>query len=225
MKSMKNKPKSLDASVTRIICWCFTGLFLATVVSSSAAAKTFVYVANGGSNSVSVIDTVHNTVVATIPVSSGPSDVAVTPDGDRAYVTIAPSNSVSVIDTVANTVIATIPITLLAGVAVTPDGTRAYVTSRNIDTVSVIDTASNNVTATIAEPAGSLPFFLAFTPDGTRAYVVNNSAPGSVAVIDTDPSSPTYNMIIATLSAGTFPARVAPPPDGTLAYVSNGLSA
>lgn len=43
-------------------------------------------------NSVSVIDTVNNTVTATIPVGSSPYGVAALPDGSRVYMpTIAPS--------------------------------------------------------------------------------------------------------------------------------------
>ena len=46
-----------------------------------------VYVANGGSANVSVIDTATNTVLATVPVGTNPRSIAVTPDGKRAYVT------------------------------------------------------------------------------------------------------------------------------------------
>jgi YVTN family beta-propeller protein len=49
-------------------------------------------------------------VVATIPVGRGPVDVAITPDGARAYVTNAGANSVSVIDTSTNAVTATVPV-------------------------------------------------------------------------------------------------------------------
>ena len=52
-----------------------------------AQAQTHAYVANTGSNSVSVIDTTSNTVVATVGVGDYPIGVAITPDGTRAYVT------------------------------------------------------------------------------------------------------------------------------------------
>ena len=48
------------------------------------------YVVNGGSSTVSVIDTASNTVTATISVP-GASRVAVTPDGRYAYVTACPN--------------------------------------------------------------------------------------------------------------------------------------
>jgi YVTN family beta-propeller protein len=80
-------------------------------------------VANTGPNIVSVIATASNTVVATIPVgnsSSGPFGVAITPDGNFAYVTNNNSNTVSVIGTGSKRVIATIPVdNTPAGVAIT----------------------------------------------------------------------------------------------------------
>jgi len=57
------------------------------------------YVANTLSNTVSVIDTATNGVVATIPVGDAPIGVAVAPDARRVYVANSASSSVSVIDT------------------------------------------------------------------------------------------------------------------------------
>ena len=72
---------------------------------------TRAYVANQSStNTVSVIDTANNIVVATIPGGFSPLGVAITPDGTQAYVTNDFSNTVSVIDTATNTVVATIPV-------------------------------------------------------------------------------------------------------------------
>jgi YVTN family beta-propeller protein len=47
---------------------------------------------------VSVIATAANTVIATIPVGTAPTGVAVTPDGSKVYVANGDSNRVSVID-------------------------------------------------------------------------------------------------------------------------------
>src|SRR5437870_480462 len=49
--------------------------------TATAQAQTRAYVTNSISNSVSVIDTATNTVVATIPVGFEPVGVAITPDG------------------------------------------------------------------------------------------------------------------------------------------------
>ena len=47
-----------------------------------------VYVANGGDNTVSVIDASTRTVTATVPVGRGPRGVAVDPGTHTVYVTI-----------------------------------------------------------------------------------------------------------------------------------------
>ncbi|MFE2134900.1 YncE family protein, partial [Streptomyces sp. NPDC059466] len=61
-------------------------------------------------DTVSVIKTAKKTVVATIPVGHAPREVAVSPNGARAYVTNANADSVSVIKTATNAVVATIPV-------------------------------------------------------------------------------------------------------------------
>ncbi|PFK10525.1 hypothetical protein COI98_24070 [Bacillus cereus] len=105
---------------------------------------------NSSSNNVSVINTGSNSVVATIPVGTAPTDVAIKPDGDFAYVTNFNSNNVSVINTGSNSVVATIPVgNTPTAVAIKPDGDFAYVTNRDIGNVSVINTGSNSVVATI----------------------------------------------------------------------------
>ena len=116
------------------------------VSSATAGTAILAYVANGSSNTVSVINTTADppTVVATVPVGIFPLAVAITPDGARAYVTVVGANAVSVINTTADppTVEATVPVGCCPfGVAITRDGARAYVTDQNENTVSVINTA------------------------------------------------------------------------------------
>jgi YVTN family beta-propeller protein len=147
---------------------------VAELGTATAQPQTVAYVTNNGSNSVSVIDIVTNTVIATIPVGVNPAGVAISPDGTRAYVANSSflHNTVSVIDIVTNTVIATIPVGQVpAGIAVAPDGGRTYVTNVYPNTVSIIDTATNTLVSTI--PVGINPIGVAVTSDGTRAYVAN----------------------------------------------------
>src|SRR5438445_13156691 len=82
------------------------GVGLGTV---TVQAQTRAYVTNGGDNTVSVIDTATNTVVATIPVGVVPYGVAITPDGTRAYVTEGGERG-SVVDVKTNAVVATHPV-------------------------------------------------------------------------------------------------------------------
>ncbi len=128
----------------------------------------FAYVVNffRGTDTVSVINTATNSLLATLKVGWRPVDAAVTPDGSSVYVTNAGSDSVSVINTASNTVVATIPVgnefpvhfrwsffdrwrrSDPVHLAISPDGTRAYVTNAGSDNVSVINTATNTVVAT-----------------------------------------------------------------------------
>jgi YVTN family beta-propeller protein len=148
------------------------------------------YVTNHGSNSVDVIDTATNSVVATIPVGAGPYGIAVTPDGKHAYVADNGSNTVEVIDTTSNTVTATVAVGKQPyGLAITPDGRTTYVSNQGASTVTPIDTATGTAGPPI--PVGGGPRQIAINPDGSTAYVANMSS-ASVTPIN-----------IATNTAGT----------------------
>ena len=57
-----------------------------------------VYVANRGTNNVTVIDTGADSVLADVSVGAAPHGVSVTPDGTKVYVANMENNNVSVID-------------------------------------------------------------------------------------------------------------------------------
>ncbi|GAA0912538.1 serine/threonine-protein kinase [Streptomyces thermoalcalitolerans] len=153
--------------------------------------------------------------VSSIRVGGHPEEVAVSPDGRRAYVTNERSGSVSVIDTATNKVDGTIPVgSFPKGVEVSPDGHRAYVANLGSGSVSVIDTATNKVDSTV--PVGRQPDGVAVSPgDGSQVYVTNGRS-GSVSVIDTE-----TNKVDSTIPVGSSPAGVAMSPDGRRAYVAN----
>jgi YVTN family beta-propeller protein len=191
----------------------------------------FAYVTNIRSNSVSVLDTATNAVVATPPLHGSPVQIALTPDGKRAYITILGSSgrAVSVLDTTTGTVTATIPLTssrsMIMGIALTPDGKHAYVATEDRPgslgpgsggTVIVLDTTANTVTAKI--PVDDFPMNLAITPDGKRAYVTTVAG---VSVIDT-----ASNKIDATMQIGEGPKPgagrgIAITPNGQTAYMTS----
>jgi len=113
-----------------------------------------------------------------------------------------------------------------------------YVTNPDSATVSVIDTNPssphyNKVVSTITGPGVvkvpgrphplngmSSPFFIAITPDGTRGYV-SNIWSNTVSVIDTDPASTDFNMVVSTIETPRYPQVIAITPDGTRAYVTS----
>jgi YVTN family beta-propeller protein len=174
---------------------------------------TRVYVTSHTNNSVSVINTVNNSVIKTLMVDQGPLGIAVQPDGSRVYVASFKYNSVSVINTV-NWVIQPIRnVRLPYGVAVHPNGTRIYVTCQLKSVVEVIDTATNSVTHTI--PTVGTPHRVAVHPNGSCAYVTDFSGT-SVSVIDT-----ATNRVTKTITVGKNPWGVAVQPNGSHAYVTN----
>jgi YVTN family beta-propeller protein len=113
-----------------------------------------------------VIDTATNKpAVKAIAVGRFPEQIAITPDGSRAYVADTGSNAVSVIDTATNSPAAEgirvgrrEPIAIAVG----PDGSRVYVTNARDDTVSVIDLTSHK------PAAKAIPTAAASTSSKTR---------------------------------------------------------
>src|SRR5439155_1162397 len=207
--------------------WFLVLLLTPTLASVPAAAQYNAYVAQNASNSVWVINTMTDRVVAVIPVQFSPFGIAITPNAAFAYVSntgvicdlcpIAQSGSVSVIDTAAYKVVATISVGQYpAGVAVTPDGAFSYVTNFNSNTVSVINTVTNTVTATVG--VGTEPLFVAITPNGAFTYVTN-ACDSTVSVINT-----ATNAVVATVAVGPDPENIAITPDGFFAYTSNFLT-
>jgi YVTN family beta-propeller protein len=63
-----------------------------------------------GNTLFSVINTATFGIKVTIPMPTGPQGIALTANGNRAYITNRYSNNVKVIDTSSNAVIATIPV-------------------------------------------------------------------------------------------------------------------
>ncbi len=188
-----------------------------TSIAIAPNGKT-AYVANRFSGTVSVIDTAAHVVSATIPVPSTLEGIAISPDGQRVYVTSrAGQDAVVVVDTGTNTVLNSLTGIGGApkGVAVSPDGRLVFVTNEHVfGTVTVIDSATNMVVSTIA--VGDWPSAVALTPDGTRAYVTNGGG-GTVSVIDTA----SYAVLGSPIAVGNHPNSIAITTDGTQAYVGN----
>jgi len=153
---------------------------------------------------------------------SYPQNVAVSPDGTRAYVTDGVA-SVWVVDTKTSSVLATVP----AGtdpqyVVVGPNGKNVYVTTIAcgalpcLASVEVIDTATNTIASTISVgKAGGFLSSVTITPDGTRVYVAAGLG-NDVWAIDA-----ATNSIVATIpTANSGFSDVAVSPDGSRVYAA-----
>ena len=125
-------------------------------------------------NNVTVIDVATDTVTATIPLSSPPLGLAMTPRTQKLYVAHDPYD-MTVIDTAYNSVTYTVIGSPIAvgdrprGVAVTRDSAKVYVANELSNSVSVIATATNTVIATI--PVSTLPIGVAVALDGSKVFV------------------------------------------------------
>lgn len=207
---------------------------LVPAVTVLAVAPSKVYVADEGSDSVSVIDVASRTRVAVVEVGESPHNVQVSPDGTLAWVTndgargkdeahktmssgehgdMNDRGEVWAIDTATDTVVGKVQVGKHpAHVVLGPDGRYAYVTNGGEDTVSVVDVAARKVVSTI--PVGAYPHGIRVSPDGRYAYVANLKG-GTVSVIDT-----ATREEAARIPAGKGPAQVGFTPDGRYAFVS-----
>ena len=68
-------------------------------------------------------------------------------------------------------------------------------------------------------PVGGDSSAVRLSMDGTLAFVAVNNSPGQTAVVDTDPTSPTYHTVIETITlSGNGSSGLGVHPDGTTAY-------
>jgi YVTN family beta-propeller protein len=211
-----------------------------------AVVGNIAYVANQGTNTVTVLDTSSGgapTLVRTITVGSGPAGLVASPDGSKVYVANQNSGTVSVIRTSDNSVVDINPATTTVDsikvgsqpqfLAVNTAGSRLYVTNFGSNTVSVIDTATyklidtNPATTTVDSiQVGSNPRGIAYvqTATGGRVYVVNRSS-GTVSVINADTNklidTNTATTTVDAIKVGSTPQQIAISPDKKFAYVTN----
>lgn len=176
---------------------------LAIAVSPSGK---HLYVANKGSKSITVIDTVTNSQIKSIPLAERGDGVVVSPDG-TVWATQKDADSVAKIVSPlsvtpaityhrADAALADKPTSTNSSsrailqeadpgqVVLSLDGSTAYIGTEN--SIEVVDTATMKVTSTIADAATDLfddIAWLALSPDGRTLYAVNYASP-TMTVID-----------------------------------------
>ena len=160
--SMNNRVAVIDIATQSVTKMISVGSRPQGGVAFTPNGRT-AYVSNFGDNTVSLIDVTTGNVTRTISVGPGPSDVAVTPDGSKAYV-VESGGSVSIIDVVTKSIIGKIPVgNRPSSVAFNKFGTTAYVTQGLLDgKVVVIDVETATVTNTIS--VGAVPLDVEFSP-------------------------------------------------------------
>jgi YVTN family beta-propeller protein len=158
--------------------------------------------------------------------------VAVTPDGQRAFVANIGSGSVTAIDLEAGQVLAQIQTGEGAeGIDIGPDGREVWVANRAADSLSVIDAQSLAVVASI--PCGEFPIRVRITPDGRHA-LVSNARSADLAVFDVAGRSEVARIRFGEAAGATegrlfgdrfgsssVPIGVVVSPDGARAWVAH----
>lgn len=177
------------------------------------------------------------TVVATIPVGSVPYGAAFDPVNDDVYVAnqnYSPAaGTVSIIDSnpshaTYNQVVGS-PITVgndPLNLAFDTANGYLYVTNSASNSVSVIDTTTNTLATVSPNPiplsGTNSPYGITYDSANKDLYVSSGSGPpNAVLVIDGNPSNPTYNKVVATISGFGGPTGIEFDPSNGYVYVTN----
>lgn len=172
---------------------------------------TRAYVANFNSKNVSVISTISNRVIATIPVKDGAEDIVVSPDGRRVYV--SNQSGISIIRPDLKRVVGRIPLPgRPEAIAISPDGRRVYATVGA--TLLMIDTKSRKVVSKLRFTKVDI-FRMAISPNGERGYVGNFNF-GSVTAFNAK-----RLRRIARIRVSSEPYYFTFTPNGKRLYVTN----
>jgi YVTN family beta-propeller protein len=203
--------------------------------ATATPPRRLAFVANLGSDTVSVIDANLGAVVDTVGVGESPEGVAATPDGRWVLVVNsgppapgAPDiETVSIIDAATHQVVSTVPdfnpneITHPFVVAVSPDGQLAYVTHNASATVEVLDlnrALDQPATARVGViPVGPAPLGIALARSLPIAFVASVESQ-TLSVVNTEARQP-----IGDVPLPAKPAFVVLTSDDSLAYVTNQL--
>lgn len=192
-----------------------------------------VYVANFYGDSVTVINSVTDSTIATITMPKGyaigavPNAVVVDPlaTPPKAYVANWQSHIVSIINGTTLSAIATITVpTAGAGnpraLAINPSSTppKLYVANYGRSVVSVLNATNGSLIKEIAVGLQPRALGIFVSAPRTRIYVANRGS-NTVSVIDGD-----TDTIVATLPTGVGPKSIAVDPNSGVAYVSSPTS-
>jgi gliding motility-associated-like protein len=200
-----------------------TGAPITATITATPTGSGFAYIANSGSDNVSVINTTTHAVLPPIAVDNQPWGVAVSPDGRLVYVVNKnnqngriTNSSLSIIDAATNTIIGS-PITLGrdgGSIAISPDGKKAFVANKVSNQVAVVDLLTYsvsyiNITYALA---------VAVSSDGKRLYVIgdSNTATGKLYVLDTK-----NYQYLATVDVGLGITGIVVSPDCNKVYLTN----
>lgn len=170
----------------------------------------------------------------------GPTKIAITHDGSRAYVANSGMDTVSVINVSTDELIATVEVgSTPVDIDITPDDSKVYVVNSGLqrlggNSVSIIDTSMNEVISTVelkcksnTDEVECRPNRIVITPDGTKVYVTNPGpneqklSSNTVSVIDVDKSITDPQNAVTEVNVISRPISIATTLDSSKVYVGN----
>lgn len=172
---------------------------------------SFAYVTDLTTSSVYPVNLNTGAVGTAIPTGAGPFYLAITPDGQTAYISNQDSGTITPVNLATNTPLTSITAFTPADIAITPNGTTTYFIDKAPTAVFVIDIATNTIVNSFN--VGSNPNGVALTPNGTLGFATSRDL-NSVDVFDV-----ATNTVINTLAVGSGPFYLAITPNGQTAYV------
>ena len=149
---------------------------------------------NPDSNSLTLIDTASQSVLAEIPVGVDPRTVVVDDIGLRAYTANRGDNTLTVIDLTAMTAITQVAVGHQPyGLVISPAGDRLYVAEQGDNCVSVLSATTFEVLKTYA--TGERPSGLAISENGRTLYVTH-LLDNQITVITVQPHLAMFPIVV-----------------------------
>jgi YVTN family beta-propeller protein len=161
-----------------------------------------VYIPDGQSNSVDVVNETSLTVVTQVGIGTTPQYAAYDAGTGEVYVGGNVPNTVNVISDITHTVVATIPVAApVSGLAYDSGQHEVFASLSSANAVAVISDVTHTVVATV-HVAGN-PLGLAYDSVGREVFVANGGS-NNVSVI-----SDASNTVVATIGNIPYPTAVA----------------
>ena len=186
---------------------------------TTGAVDQRLYVANLGSDQVSVLNTATLDVIIHVAVGNTPDSPLATSDGKHVWVTNygeGEASTLSLVDTLSFTEIYTLPVGIYPhGIKFAPDGSQLYVSVQGEDKLVVVDPATRQLVATY--PAGNAPHGLGISPDGGYLWT-GDLVSRTSTIVDAHSGA-----LIGQVNTGALsnPHAIAFAPDGYRAYISD----
>jgi len=145
-------------------------------------SNKLLFVAESGTNNVSVFDTTTDKLVVRTKVTAGPARLAVTPNGSQVLVLNTPSGKMTFLSGLTEKLLGVMTLGILPNaIVISAESDKAYVSNRLSNTVSVVDLLRRTVLDTLKTGAG--PTGLVLNDDESKLFVAN-AKDNTISVFD-----------------------------------------